>query len=339
MASATITQKFLDGPAATKLANAAAIDAWIKQQAGTASFISWFNAAMANKDAWKDPKGKKSFAIPDTPQTRARFATFWDAPVLLFGAGGPSAIQFLCLMSIFINEVGGDLVPIEEGVNKQTSNPPGIAYAFNAIPAIPKVSYNTGQNKTAHALFGDADYRAAHGHRALFDRFPDPTKIDPVWKGEVWPAGFPTKPEDAVCGFLLEADFYKFRGRGLIQSTWRPRYIELITFIQAYAGQDPIILKYKTQWAGQTPDKVATISSNEDWRTLFRETQLEIARKAIELHNKAAGKYLDLAKDSATLNSEQKKSVFSMGRTISGGQAYGRLFKSRVLQLCNGLGN
>jgi len=310
MASATITKSFLEGPAAVRFANAAAIDAWIKARTGAGTFVDWFNATQAAKDAWED-KGK----IATTAASRARFALFWDRPDLLFGADGPNAIQFLCLMSIFINEVGGDLVPIEEGVNKQTSTPPGIAYAFNAIPAIPKVSYNTGQNKTAHTLFGDPDYRAAHGHRALADRFPNPDQIDPVWKGEVWPAGFPTKPEDAVCGFLLEADFFKFRGRGLIQTTWRPRYVELIEFIQSYAGNDPVLLQYKTKWQNQPADKVATISSNEDWRTLFRETKLETARKAIELHNKAAGKYLDLAVDDADkLNSELKKSVFSRGK-------------------------
>lgn len=106
---------------------------------------------------------------------QARFAVFWDDTSGLFPEQ-PSLMQFVCLMSIFTNEVGGDLVPIREKVGRPPRHP-GIAYAFDRIEGL-KRSYNTlAGNRTAFALFGDPAYREAHKMRGGFAAFADPAAI------------------------------------------------------------------------------------------------------------------------------------------------------------------
>jgi hypothetical protein len=327
-----IAQEFLDRVAATRFADAAAIDAFFANTGAGANFIDWFNANCAGIDAWADKR------IAATPGCAQRFATFWDGAAEVFGAA-PGLVQFVSLMSIFVNEVGGDLQPIEEKVGRQGH--PGIAYAFDRIEGV-KRSYNTlDGNRTAYDLYGDEDYRAAHGHKPLADRFPDPEQIADAWDGEAWPDGFPTATDPAQTGFLLEADFYKFRGRGLIQTTGRANYLKLIDFVKAYAGADPILRAQAAEWGPTPSDTIATTSSNDDWHRLFFSGTLVLARAAIRLHSAGAGNYLNLAAtDAARLNATAHNapgSVYYMGWRISGADGYAALFKRRVAQICETL--
>jgi len=323
-----VTQNFLNQTANITFADAAAIDAFFATYQAGATFIAWFNAQ-------RDPALWSNKSISATPECTAAFANFWNNPASLFGAAGPTVMQFLCLMSIMINEVAGDLIPIEEKVNGPAGNPPGIAYAFNAIPGL-KRSYNTlAGNRTALDLFNDPIYQTAHAAEAMAGDFAPPAAIDPAWGGEAWPAGVSTSTDPGVTGYLQQADFFKFRGRGLIQTTGRPNYAALINYIQAYTGTDPVIAGYATQRAGTAPDTVATQSTNADWHTLFFSGTLDVAREALALHNQNAGNYLALAvTDPAVLNGQAPGSIYRMGLKISGAQTYATTFQSRVSQLC-----
>ena len=261
---------------------------------------------------------------------------FWDGASDIFG-GAPNVVQFLCLMSIFVNEVGGDLLPIEERVGRPPQHP-GIAYAFDSIAGL-KHSYNTlAGNQTAFALFRDPAYRTSNSGKALANRFPTPDSVSQAWSGESWPAGFPTSTDPTQTGFLLEADFYKFRGRGLIQTTGRANYARLIGFVAAYTGSDPVLQRYSATWKGAAAEAIATTSSNDDWHQLFFSGTLELARAAIRLHNTASGNYLALAADDAAqLNGTGQGSVYRMGLRISGGSSYASLFQQRVMQICDSL--
>lgn len=286
-----------------------------------AAFPAWFNA---NRDAalWKNKR------IPAAGA--ASFATAWNNAELIFG-GPVSLMQFLCLTSIMINETGGTFEPISE--NFGFRGHPGIAYLFDKIPEIPKISYNQAPNVTAGVLFNDPDFIAAHGNRVLADRLRNTT--DRRWNGMAYPQGdFPTSGNPNTTGFILEADFFKFRGRGLIQTTWRSAYTKLIKFVQDYEGEQPVINKHRAFWADMTLAKAATVSDNEDWDELFQQTDLVIASHAIALHNAGSARYLDLGTDAATLNGRRKGSIFNVGLRVSGSPDYGATFRSRVLQLC-----
>jgi hypothetical protein len=285
-------------------------------------FIGWFNANCANKDAWK---GK---ALGTSDQVRQRFNLIWDQFPLMFGTENISLAQFISLTSIFINEVGADLLPITEKVGR--ANHPGLAYPFNAIKDV-KISYNQSPNKTAFELFNNGLYIQTHGDLALADRLKNTT--DQRWNAMVYPqADFTTTTDVAASGFLREADFFKFRGRGFIQTTWRSNYILLIKFIQAYAGTNPKVLSYKAKWAGLKPDDVATISTNVDWDDLFQNSDLVIPCAGVKCHNQASGNYLNLSKDVNAVIGKGPGSINRMGLKISGGTKYANLFRARVIQ-------
>ncbi|HWF48232.1 MAG TPA: hypothetical protein VG168_14580, partial [Bryobacteraceae bacterium] len=140
----------------------------------------------------------------------------------------------------------------------------------------------------------------------------------------------------ATTAFIQQADFYKFRGRGFIQMTWRANYKQLVKYVQNYPGAHPTILQFKSRWTGKDPDTVCTMSTNDDWDTLFQQTDLIVASRAVGLHNEAPGnQYLKLAEDAATLTamSDVMKSFYRMGLKISGGAAYAALFTNRVIQV------
>jgi hypothetical protein len=329
MATQPVSQAFLDRISAVVFADASAVDAFFATYEANATFISWFNHNVAGRDAWAHK------SIGDTAACDANFTAFWNGAAQVFG-GPPNVMQFICLMSILVNEVGGTLMPGDELVNSQHNVHPGIAYEFDAIPSANKKSYNTlPGNKTALTLFADPDYLSVHGNLPLAERFAPPNVIDPAWAGVSWPSGFPTVLDPSVNGFLLEADFFKFRGRGFIQTTGRTNYLPLIEFVQAYTGGDAVVLGYTPQWAGQAADVIATTSTNDDWDALFQDAHFTIAQQAIVLHNQGRGNYLALAVESLdTLNGTGPRSIYNMGLKISGGASYAATFQARVAQIC-----
>lgn len=313
----------------TVFASASDINAYFARL-GAVDFIDWFSTNLANVGPWA---GK---AIAASAAARANFNAIWDRIPQIFGSPQINLLQFASLMTIFVNEVGGGgLGPISEKVG--TKDHPGLAYAFDRIPHV-KQSYNAdGSNWTALRCFNDAAFIAAHGQKALGNQLQN--TADQAWSGSVYPPGVPTDVDPAKTGFIMEADFYKFRGRGLIQTTWRSAYLKLIKFVQSYGGTQAIISALATAWAGLDPDAAASSSSNADWDNLFMHSNLEIPCVAIAQHSAAGNNYLSLSGDVDVLNGHHAGSIWRMGRTISGGDAYADLFRRRVIAICNLLGN
>ena len=291
-------------------------------------FIDWFNANCARKEAWA---GK---AIGLSAEVKSRFQQIWDNIPAIFDADSINLLQFIALMSILVNEVGAQLLPVAELCG--SAGCPGLAYPFNDIPGV-KRSYNLGQgNKPAGDLFfDDQHFWGAHSHLAAAELVRAAPTAKEQWNGAIYPQNlFPTSLDPAETGFIQQADFFKFRGRGFIQVTWRANYRPIAAFVQNYTGTNAVILQYKSAWAALDPDLVCTITANQDWDALFQNTDFAIASRAIGLHNRACGNYLQLSSDPAVLDalSSAPGSFFNMGHRISGGNAYAALFSQRAAQ-------
>ena len=259
--------------ALVRFRNAADINAFFRARTGQ-DFVDWFRARVGGRGAWaRNAQGKaQAVTMPPGSDVKAGFQQLWDGIPLVFKTPDISFAQFAALQSVVLNETGGQMRPITEGELSARWRP-NIDYFFNAGG---KSSYNVKpkderkNTQTAGALFRDQLFIKAHGHKALGNQLAGTR--DPRWDGQVYPAGYPTSPDPAVTGSVQEADFYKFRGRGYIQITWRYAYRWLVPSVQQYGGPDPVIRRYQTQWQGQGVDDVATRSSNADWDALFQQS-------------------------------------------------------------------
>jgi len=310
-----ITQSQVDAINTATFASAAEVDTWSQGALGN-HFLAWFNTNLAGKGPWA------GVTMVDTPQNRLGFHAFWNNIDDLTG-GTATPFQFLCLMGIFANECGADFTPKPERMGR--AGFPGLSYLFDAIPNL-KHSYNTLQgNKPAFDCFNSAAYNAAHGTKPLFDRAANTT--DARWSGGTYPRpDFPTDQTPSVSGYILEADFMKFRGRGYIQTTSRANYFRLIDFVKSYTGENNTLDFYALQWQNLSQEDAADASSNDDWDRLFTQSDLIIPAKAIGLHNQTSGNYLALSGD-------PDQAVFHMGKRINGADSYANKFRDRMTQL------
>jgi hypothetical protein len=319
------TDIVLDGIPDVQFTNSKDIDNFFQQLKG-ANYIKWFNANLSNQGPWKDVR------LVDTPQNDVGFHAFWNQIDRIFG--GPIDLsQFVCLMSILSNEVRGNFSPKTEAIG--VKGHPGISYCFDAIPGTKK-SYNTlSGNRTALECFQHELYVAAHGALALGSQWA--RTPDTRWSGEKWLAEVVTDSNIAVSGFVTQADFMKFRGRGFIQTTGRANYLPLIEFVQSYDGENSTLDFYQHRWLGKPPDQIAFESTNDDWDILFQQSDLIIATEAVRVHNEKCGNYLALSSDAAVLNGNGAGSVFNMGKKISGADSYAGKFKDRIVVTLAGL--
>jgi outer membrane protein OmpA-like peptidoglycan-associated protein len=303
------------------------------QLTARADFVDWFNTNIAGRSHWAPIHiGRPG----DAPAVKTRFNRIWDRIPELFNMASINLLQFLSLMSILLNETGGSLLPVSEHVGRPGH--PGIAYAFNRIPNV-KASYNVGGgNRTALDLFRDPRFLAAHGHLPQTNQVKDTN--DARWAGTRYPQeDFPTSTDPAISGIIIEADFYKFRGRGLIQTTFRPAYQQIIRYVLDNQVDHPIIDTYRRRWANLSSETIATTSTNEDWDRLFQQTDFIIPTIAVRLHSQGSGHYLIMPLDADILNSKERGSIWNVGRRVGGSSKYADLFRARVLQILNAMGN
>lgn len=311
-------QTVVDACKSVRVASSTDLHGFFAAQGG---FYKWYNQALSGTPAFAH-RGKASLSAA----TQGHFDVFWDQTPVIFGRPAISLIEFCALMSVNIQETTGDLSGPPEEMNGLSHPHPGLAYAFDKIAGL-KQSYNHAPNRTALSLFGDARFKAAHGQRpGADDVLHRPGGIDTAWGGETWPAGFPPNVDENVNGFVMEADFFKFRGRGVIQTTWRDDYKILIGYILAATTRQLQLLAAK--WNGmvdpalpaaQKIDAIATVSSNDDWASAFGLAQILAA--GVALDSDAKGHYLNLSGQEATLSADKKTpgSLLFMAGKINGG--------------------
>ena len=326
-----ITPAALRNFGTTFFTDAADIDSYFTKTGGQ-DFVSWFNAHVAGKENWGRVGARAPMAIATDTFAHDRFNQLWsnEAIQAIFGTGKITLLQFIALQSIIVNETGGRMVPLTEGVG--SAGHPGIAYAFDKIPGLKK-SYNTlSSNKTCLQNFNDPNYNKAFGGLPLADQLKNTSNN--VWEGEAYPqAGFPTSTNPGMTGYVLEADFFKFRGRGFIQTTGRTNYIKLISYITGYTGTNTFLTGMKAQWTNLSADDnvLASMSSNSNWDDLFQKSDCLVAGKAINIHNESCGNYLQVLNTSDL--PAMTKSIFNVGKRISGANNYATLYQNRVLQV------
>lgn len=327
-----ITQSFLNKAAGISFANAAAIDSFFTLQ-NTHDFVSWFNANVAAKGFWGKSGSRSAISMATDSMAHDRFNNLWSNEGIqtIFGKNSVSLLQFLALQSIFNNETGGSLIPLTEKVGRPPLHP-GIAYAFDKITETKKRSYNTlAGNKTCFALFNDVNYNNAFQNLPLGSQLKNTTSA--AWNGEAYPQTIPTSTNPTATGYVLEADFFKFRGRGFIQTTGRTNYSSVIDFVMKYTGSNPVVKNMKTTWAQKSTnnDVLATISTNAQWDELFQNSGGLIGAKSVEVHNRLSGGYL--GKINGSTPATAISSIRNMGTRISGGGPYVDLFLNRVTQI------
>lgn len=316
---ANISQSIADQLFEIKFSNAAGIDDYFQRGKGC-TFIRWFNETLSGRGIWA------GVALVDTRVNDVGFQRFWNQAERVFGAPVNLA-AFTALMCVLANEVRGNFTPVAEKLGRRGH--PGLAYAFNRIEGV-KRSYNTlAGNKTAFDCFHDDHYLEAHATLALGSRFSRTT--DTRWQGETYPSQVPTSTDLGVAGFLMQADFMKFRGRGFIQTTGRANYEALIRFVQETATPNATLEFFRIRWQGLSPETVAFQTTNDDWDALFGKTDLILAAQAIRIHNAASGNYLALSPEAVRLQGEGPGSLHHMGLRISGSAAYAAKFRDRAI--------
>ena len=329
----------------TTFSSVSDIDAFF-QKLGSKGFADWFNTKIAEKDNWLTVSNGKVTGVK--LKNPSNWNKFWSNYKIIYGRDNINLIEFLCLDSIVMNENGGLFSPVTEGVNDiGSSGHPGIAYAFDSIPGT-KVSYNTlDTNKKSLDLFSDSTYILAHGSKPFGSILKNTTNT--AWSGTVFPTGFatPTPSSKAVDPsgipntFITEADFFKFRGRGFVQTTGRGAYKPIISYVLSYTGNDSVILNVKKNWSqyGGNLDKIASASTNTQWDDLFQKTNSIVANYAVYVHNKSGGAYAKKGIDYLYIDPSQsdnnlKDAIRKVALAIAGKGAkkYADLFYARVMQ-------
>ncbi|WP_067469881.1 hypothetical protein [Nocardia amamiensis] len=332
--------------AAVEFFNATDVDNYFLDTTGK-TFAGWFSATLAGRGSW----GPLSMSMDI--DTLNRFTETWNAfPAIVGtdrGAGVPgiSLPEFATLMAKFLHETGGRLL-FRGAETVGGYGHPGLSYAFDSFVIqrpgenpFTKGSYNTSNgNRTAFACFHDPVYLAVFGTLAPTAQV---VRDRTEWKGTVWPSGVPTTI-DSSTAFLQEADFYKFRGRGAIQSTGRVAYLPIVDFVRGYTGDDSRITVVKQRWATvattlasqgitlTTNDDFATASSNADWDALFQ--SITIQAVAIRGHNNIPGKhYLPMSSSAAVLRGTGRGSAYFVAIAIAGNNpSYGNDVRQRMLE-------
>lgn len=298
----------------TKFKNSSEIDAFFNKTVSS-TYVEWFNSKHASKDYFKD-KGKIKSAT--------KWQSVWNNIESIYGKKEINLVEFIAINTIIINETGSTFEPKSENVGSKGHS--GLAYAFDTISGV-KRSYNTltdVKNKTAFALYNDADYIKAHSQKPFGDILKNTT--DNRWASNTFPQGFSndvekeTSKNAADNSFIAEADFNKFRGRGFIQTTGRANYIGIIKYILEYSGNNSKISNYKSKWNsyGTNYDLIASVSTNADWDDLFQNTDNVIACVGIQIHGQKS-KYYNI---DATQNEQKvRQSVKNVASKIAGANA------------------
>jgi len=163
-------------------------------------FADWFNDDFKPQYPGNHPTiqlWKKPAPMFPSKVNKTNFNTVFDNVKYLW-ADQLTVPEFLGFFGIFYNETGGTMQPAGEVG--------GAKYMFEPTPG-GKSSYNKAPNRLAGDQLKAAGVISSDDDVAL-------------WNGQSYPSDAPADVQAAA----KECDFYKYRGHGFIQTTWRNNY-------------------------------------------------------------------------------------------------------------------
>jgi hypothetical protein len=199
--------------------------------------------------------------------------------------------EFVGLFLIVCNETEGTFKPLVERGDD--------AYFFNKI-AGKKRSYNTlpGNIRAGDALVA----------RGVLNK--DDRDAVTAWNGEA----YPKDSDDYTQKQARECDFYKYRGRGLIRTTGRTSYLQIV---------DPALKEAGKKKCDELTDAELTAA--------FKNRELSFAILRTFFSVKPWPTLI------AGLNDEKKPGFLAVGKAISGSDAYAKLYEERCQKLLEAL--
>jgi len=333
--SGNVFERFIDQFGQIRFRNSDEVNQFFADHSDQSNFLAWFREHIGGRNYWRE----RNIPRQNFNRHLNNFNQVWDnIPLLYTGNVGNHEInvfQFFALVSIIINETGGTFRPVRErgSLSYMFGTNGGRKRSYNNYPP------NRPNNRTAFRLFNNADFLAAHRDLAHYDRVANTTNR--AWNSDSYPSGFPTDPSEG--GIIAEADFYKFSGRGLVQTTWRRNYEAYIELVQNYSGQDAIVLEYKERWGRAYESlNIGIISSqtrNRDWDRLFLETNMEFASMAVYAYQHMRNDFLNIPVNASVVSRETNRtgSLYYVGYRVGGRTSYGRKVKNRIVQMMNEL--
>lgn len=305
-------------------------DFWVKETQKT--FTSIFNDNNSNKGHWGvDLKGQPlNIKIPNNGDVLLSNIFTNENIKLLTGKDDFSIPQFICLVSIILNETGGKLVGsiTEFGSLKYMFNKGSFKASYN--------SSNTLGNIDALTLFKSETFLNVPERLNMVK----PKNINnKQWSGIVYPdnenVGGYLPIDNYKVGLISECDFYKFRGRGYIQTTGRGNYKKFFEDLFSVRNQMSNDVKnILNKYSNVSLDIMATKITNNELDTIFKDPLANMM--ALKSHYSINTLKKLYNPESPT---ELFNLVYKYGKQISGGAEYANHYSGRVFEIFKNIPN